>query len=262
MGIDTRLYDTACTYTPVCWCCPIYSSMTTDFTVDTALVGNGLVESPLSLVFWSTGSMVGCKFTQCLKETCGHWCFELQESELGACSSHVNDVAITSERSRRWKNTCFHHFTERCENPQKLITYMYLYMYMYKWGFYFYSNLIMHIVYTCWELLGNYWLPVQMHCSPRLQSLGGCSAVVKCIVATLIDQTRVYEHLQYSYTLVCCYATTIWISQTGMFEPCKYMLQWKQHEPCKGDCCRVWVLQQICWISLYEQYRLIKFSST
>ena len=23
-----------------------------------------------------------------------------------------------------------------------------------------------------------------------------------------------------------------------------------QHEPCKGECCPVWVLQQICWIFL------------
>ena len=30
----------------------------------------------------------------------------------------------------------------------------------------------------------------------------------------------------------------------------KYMLQIGQHEPCKGECCPVWVLQQICWISL------------
>ena len=34
----------------------------------------------------------------------------------------------------------------------------------------------------------------------------------------------------------------------------KYVLccsaQTGQHEPCKGECCPVWVLQQICWISL------------
>ena len=58
-----------------------------------------------------------------------------------------------------------------------------------------------------------------------------------------------------------------WITQ----EVCIYIyiavpIQTGQHEPCKGECCPVWVLQQICWISLSNLHvglhRLIQFPST
>ena len=60
-----------------------------------------------------------------------------------------------------------------------------------------------------------------------------CVTCVTCIHVCM-SVLHVYMYIRKEY--ICCSA------QTG------------QHEPCKGECCPVWALQQICWISLGNRH--------
>ena len=74
-----------------------HSSITTDFTVNSSLAGDGLWEGPLSEMqgeFWGTSCMAVSWPFKSLKEAGGDRFPELQKCHLEACRRLVNDVTI------------------------------------------------------------------------------------------------------------------------------------------------------------------------
>ena len=74
-----------------------HSSITTDFTVNSSLVGDGLWEGSLSKSqgeFWGTGCMAVSWAFKSIEEASGDRRPELEKCHLGACCHLENDVTI------------------------------------------------------------------------------------------------------------------------------------------------------------------------